>query len=818
MIMHWAKSLLVAVGVVVSASVPAALTPAQVNSLPSPAPGPVVFGRDIQPIFEASCVVCHGHGKAKGGFRLDTRETFLAGGNSGPAAVAGDSARSRVVELVAGLDPDSIMPVKGSKLTRTQVGLMRAWIDQGLPWPPEISFGKRPPLNLQPRRPALPPETAATGAHPVDRLLQAYFEKNQIPFRPVVNDRLFARRVYLDTIGLLPTPEDLAVFAADPRSDKRLRLIEQLLAKPAPYAEHWLSFWNDLLRNDYQGTGYIDGGRQPISRWLYSALAGNKPYDRLVAELVNPGPASQGFINGIVWRGAVNASQRPPLQAAQNISQVFLGVNLKCASCHNSFINDWTLADAYGLASVYSDKPLEMFECDKPTGETVEAKFLFPEMGAINPKASPAEKRQRLAALLTAKEDGRLARTVINRLWARLLGRGLVEPVDDMDQTAWCPDLLDWLAEDFIEHGYDLKHALARILSSRACQRPAVSLDEQRRADYVFTGPVVRRMTAEEFRDALGSLTDCWFESPATDFDFSSALPTLDPVLMPRAAQWIWSEPDANVKAPPGRVYFWKRFGLEAVPANAVVVAAGDDRFTLFVNGQQALTGHGFARPGFADIRAYLRPGENVFAVVAVNETNPPPAASAQPPAPSSADQLREREMSPAGFLLYARLRQGEKVLDLVSDASWTCAHTVSQGWEKPEYLARETHPAVALGAPSLAPWHLGQALTNAVLSALIHGRVRASLVPADPLTTALGRPNRDQVNTTRATAATTLQGLELTNGETLSRLLERGASQLVGQQSASNSELVTRLYLKALGRAPSVQELAAAQSLRSLD
>ena len=162
--------------------------------------------------------------------------------------------------------------------------------------------------------------------------------------------------------------------------------MERLLADDRSYAEHWLSFWNDLLRNDYKGTGYIDGGRKQITRWLYSALLTNMPYDQFVAELVNPTPESEGFTKGIVWRGVVNASQTPQMQAAQNIAQVFMGVNLKCASCHDSFINDWTLADAYGLAGIYADGPLEMVHCDKPTGQDGRAEVPLPGAGRHRPR------------------------------------------------------------------------------------------------------------------------------------------------------------------------------------------------------------------------------------------------------------------------------------------------------------------------------------------------------------------------------------------------------------------------------------------------
>jgi mono/diheme cytochrome c family protein len=492
----------------------AALTPDQLAQLPPPAGRAVHFTPDIKPILEKSCVQCHGHGRAKGGFRIETRETLLAGGDSGPAIVPGNSAESLLIELVMGFDPDSQMPKKGTKLTREQIALLRAWIDQGAPWDAGVSFAKAEPRNLQPRRPPLPSAPART-THPVDRLLASYFAEHGVRTDRVVDDRTFARRVYLDVLGLLPPPEALRAFVADRASDKRARLVRRLLADPENYALHWMSFWNDLLRNDYKGTGYIDGGRKPITQWLFAALETNKPYDQFVAELVNPTPASEGFARGIVWRGVVNASQSPAMQAAQNISQVFMGVNLKCASCHDSFINDWTLADAYGMAALYADEPLEMVHCDKPTGRVAAPRFLYPELGQVEFSTNRAERLERLARLITQRQDGRLTRTLVNRLWQRFFGRGLVEPLDDMEQPAWHADLLDWLAEDFADHGYNVKHLIETMLTSRAYQLPAVPATEQAATNFVFRGPFVRRMSAEQFRDAVGVLTGVWYGKPA---------------------------------------------------------------------------------------------------------------------------------------------------------------------------------------------------------------------------------------------------------------------------------------------------------------
>lgn len=807
--MKFAVTSVAAAWLALALPVPARMTPQQVASLPVPATGTVDFAHDIKPIFDASCVKCHGRGKAKGGFRLDTRATALQGGDSGPTVVPGHSEASLIIELVSGVDPDNVMPAKGSRLTPKQVGLLRAWIDQGATWPAEITFAKIPPANLQPRRPELPPETPAAGLNPIDRLLQPYFDKHGVPPASPVSDRLCARRVFLDVVGVPPTPEELAAFEKDSSPDKRARLVDRLLADHRRYAEHWLSFWNDLLRNDYRGTGYIDGGRKQISGWLYAALAENQPFNRFVAELVNPTEASEGFVKGIVWRGAVNASQTPQMQVAQNISQVFLGVNLKCASCHDSFISDWTLADAYGMAAVYADGPLEMFQCDKPTGKRVSAKFLFESLGEIRADAPQAEKRKQLAELLTSKQNGRLTRTVVNRLWAKFLGRGLVEPVDDMDSPSWCPDLLDWLAEDLVAHGYDLKLTMRQILTSRAYQRPAISLDEQAHPDLVFTGPTVRRLSAEQFRDAFGAVTGVWYQEPAANVDLTAgeSADLVASKLTPRAVQWIWSGPQAAQRAPAETIHLWRHFTLDRVPEEAFVAAACDNSFTLFVNGKKALAGDDFTRPNFANIRPLLHAGENVFAVAAVNHTpdNKPPKAGAVP---------REQDADPAGFLLYARLRDGATVLDFGTDASWQWSRSTTNGWEKPGYVAADAKPASELGGTEAAPWNLGRKLAGTLSVALLHGEVRSSLVAADPLAVALGRPGREQVLTARPSAATTLQALELTNGETLTRLLQQAADKVLAAKPDSGRALVTDLFARAFNRAPTTKELQLATEL----
>src|SRR5262249_20759101 len=155
-------------------------------------------------------------------------------------------------------DPEFRMPPKGDRLTAKEVALLKAWIDQGVPWQEGFTFKLAAYVApLKPRRPSLPPAQAGRG-HPIDPILDVYYQQHGLNPRAALEDAAFMRRLYLDVIGLLPTTEELKTFLEDTAPEKRARLIRRVLNDQRAYAEHWLTFWNDLLRNDYQGTGYID--------------------------------------------------------------------------------------------------------------------------------------------------------------------------------------------------------------------------------------------------------------------------------------------------------------------------------------------------------------------------------------------------------------------------------------------------------------------------------------------------------------------------------------------------------------------------------
>ena len=463
-------------------------------------PKPVDFAHEVVPILKAKCAECHTNGKNKGGLSMDTRASLLAAKG---VVVPGKPGESELLRRIHKPDGDEErMPPKGDRLTAKQAETLTEWVRQGATWEAGYTFGKvASAAPLAPRTPALP--AAVNGRdHPLDRLLDAYAAKTNLPTPTPADDATFLRRATLDITGLLPVPEQVNRFARDRTAERRDRYAKDLLKDDRRYAEHWLTFWNDLLRNDYSGTGYIDGGRKQISAWLYQSLLENKPYHLFVRELLTPGLDSEGFIRGIKWRGVVNASQVVELQFAQNVGQVFLGVNLKCASCHDSFIDSWKLTDAYGLAAVIADKPLELHRCDKPLGQFAVPSFPFPELGAIDAKAKKTARLERVADLLTTPKNGRFARTIVNRVWRQMMGRGLVEPVDSMAGEPWDADVLDWLAADFVDSGHNLKHLISRIATSRAYQSRGVPPTPEGEA-YVYRGPVTKRLSAEQFVDAV---------------------------------------------------------------------------------------------------------------------------------------------------------------------------------------------------------------------------------------------------------------------------------------------------------------------------
>jgi hypothetical protein len=750
---------------------------------------PVDFAHQIVPVLKQHCVECHGGDKSKGGFSLNTRRLFL----EDESAIPGNAAESYFLELIEDPDPEYRMPQDDNPaVPEDEVALLKRWVDQGMVWEPGFTFGE--PTYEPPLRPRTPPLPHAVDGrvHPVDRIIDAYLAEGNHPRPDPIEDAVFLRRVSLDLVGLLPTSEQTQTFLADRSVDKRDRLVDDLLQRDIDYTEHWLTFWNDLLRNDYDGTGFITGGRTQISNWLYDALKENKPFDLMVRELIAPpDEASAGFINGIQWRGEVSAGQSLPIQFSQNISQSFLGINMKCASCHDSFVDRWSLAEAYGLAAIYSEAPMELYRCDKPTGVMARAAWLFPEIGQVDPGAGKEKRLEQLADLFVHPENGRVPRTLVNRLWGQLMGRGIVHPLDAMGTEPWNADLLDWLAADFQEHGFDLKRTLQLITTSQAYQSRVVTDVSEGDGDaYVYRGPVPKRLSAEQFVDAMWQISG----RASASMDAPIVRRTIPDGLEEELAvstSWIWGPSVDNGLPPHGEAILVRR---EIKPAKPVlfagIVAAADNAFELFLNGEPIFSGTGWKDLKVGAITSRLREAGNEILISAENRGSQPNAA---------------------GIFCAIRLEYEDGTHEVITtDEQWLASQTMPEG-ESPEDWDLESIAWVNARMVSDNNWEKAtNANTGNALAKVYVGRehpVRASLVKTDSLMRALGRPNRDQVVTSRPNELTTLEAVNLSTSSQLIDHLRTGAKRFLQNSESDTAVLADEIYLALLTRYPNKSE-----------
>ncbi|MEX0779062.1 MAG: DUF1549 domain-containing protein [Balneolales bacterium] len=737
----------------------------------------------VRRIFANSCYQCHASDSdADGDLELDSKEAIMAGGESGVIIIPNqpdDSELMRRIRLPQG--HDEVMPQKGKSLSSAEVELISTWIELGAHWSDgDIGIFREAEMALN--KPTVPNDNPDI-EHPIDHFTDAYFKEQDIEWAEPVGDKVFMRRVYMDVIGLLPAPEEVEAFVADTSTDKRDRLIDSVLSRDHDYAQHWMSFWNDLLRNDYSGTGFITGGRKQITEWLYNSLQNNKSYEQMVRQLINPNEDSEGFIRGIQWRGDFNASQSTEMQAAQNISQSMLGLNMKCASCHNSFTSNLTLDQSYSFAAVFADSSLAIERCDIPTGDYAEPGFIYEELGDIDENLSKYERLVQLSDILADEKNGRLYRTIANRFWARLMGRGLVEPTDEMDNEPWNQDLLDWLAADLIDYETDLKHLLSTILHSRTYQLPSVEVSEDEAGEqnnFVFTGPMKKRLSAEQFADAVSQVAAPFYQSVAYDpYDSDEA-----------DAQWIWYNSQENERASfpePGKYYFRHAFDLPGKDKieEAQLLITVDESYRLFLNNKLMGQGQDWRMVERINVTDQLIAGDNLIAIEGEKTGSVP---------------------SPAGILFNLKISytDGENLV-VSSNDQWKVSNKQPEtGWEFQDFDDSdwENTRVFKNSWGKLLDFNHGSADNHERLEV-----ARASLVHNDPFLTALGRPAREIVSTSRETEPTLLQALNLTNGKILNEVLSRGADHWMAEYGHAPNELVTNIFLSAFSRIPTKSE-----------
>lgn len=372
------------------------------------------------------------------------------------------------------------------------------------------------------------PNYAWDGPPPANRVDELVFAKlRSLRIRPseAAEDRVFLRRAYLDLLGVLPTVEEAQAFLADADPRKREALIDRLLARPE-FAEQWALKWSDVLRNEEK---VLDAkGVETFHGWIRDSMAEGKPLDQFARELVSARGSTYKNPPANYYR-----ANRDPFTRAETTARLFLGVRLQCARCHNHPFDRWTQDDYYSWAAIFSRVDYEIVEnkrrdnldkhefvgeqivvikdkgeVENPrTGQPAPPKLL----GAETPELKPKQDRlEPLAAWLAAPENPLFAQVQVNFVWYHLMGRGLVEPIDDFRPTnpPSNPELLRWLTEDFIAHGFDLRHLVRRIVVSRTYQLSSEPNDTNAEDTTNFSRAIVYRLPAEKLLDAQTHLLD----------------------------------------------------------------------------------------------------------------------------------------------------------------------------------------------------------------------------------------------------------------------------------------------------------------------
>lgn len=331
---------------------------------------PVDFETQVRPIFAQRCAVCHGRRQQLGGVRLDDRIAAFAGGYSGKIIQPGRSAESLLIQMVTSGKDGKVMPPAGPRLTTAEIGILRAWIDQGANWPDGGATADARPRSthwaLQPiRRPELP----EAGVNPIDAFIQTRLRKKSIEPSPPADDRTLIRRVSFDLIGLPPQPAEIKAFLSDHSPGAYGRLVNTLLASPH-YGEKWARHWLDLARYA-DSDGYEQDGIRPHAwryrDWVIHALNRNMPFDRFTIEQIAGDLLPQATLeqrtatgfhrNTLTSReGGIDVDQlrdEQVMDRANTVATVWLGLTMECARCHDHKYDPISQADYYRLFAFF---------------------------------------------------------------------------------------------------------------------------------------------------------------------------------------------------------------------------------------------------------------------------------------------------------------------------------------------------------------------------------------------------------------------------------------------------------------------------------
>ena len=477
---------------------------------------------DVLPILTKNCMGCHGGLRKQGGLDLRTIPAMLAGGESGPAIVAGDVDRSLLWKRIA----TDEMPAGDDreKLSATDKTRIRAWIAAGLP---TVSQRQRNADTLLTGDARHKPREVAEA---IDKHLDGFLASAKLEPVPVSDDVEFLRRVYLDLTGRVPTAKQASAFLDSTQADKRETLIESVLATPE-FGQQFGRTWRDwICPPELPSTG--NAGTQPHQQarsfgdWMGKKFAAGEGWDHITRDILT----AKGAIKDspqVIFFGVVGKDGKTnPGGTARAVASIFLGVQLKCAQCHDDPYRDWSQQEHWALAAFFgrSEGDFEKIEIGKGpakqpgqiaipgnafknAGTTVPAAFLRGE--ALQAKDVP-DLRTPLVDWLTAKDNPYFSRAFANRLWFQLFARGIVNPIDDNRplNPPSHPGLMRLLADEFVASGFDVKHLVRCLCRSQAYQRtstPVPGTDAVRRAALTtaFGRMPIRVMTADMLHESL---------------------------------------------------------------------------------------------------------------------------------------------------------------------------------------------------------------------------------------------------------------------------------------------------------------------------
>jgi hypothetical protein len=357
----------------------------------------------------------------------------------------------------------------------------------------------------------------------IDDAVLKHLQVLHIPPSPPADDAEFMRRAYLDAAGILPRPAEVERFLKDPSPEKRRRLIDDLMKRPE-FVDYWAYKWSDLL---LVSSNHLSNEEMwSYYNWIRNSVASDKPWNQFATEIVTA-------TGNTLENGAANywLIHRDPLDISENMAQAFLGINITCAHCHNHPLAKWTQKDYYGMANLFARVRLKTYApsgarpavgplfnnvtvYSAPTGEFSDDRFMM----VLPPKPldakqlaseAPGDTRLYFSTWLTSPENPFFARNIVNRIWRNYMGRGLVEPVDDMRDTnpATNDALLNALVKDFVAHNYDVNYLIRTIMQSATYQASSTPLKENADDDKYGSHYVIKRLPAEVMLDAYSQVT-----------------------------------------------------------------------------------------------------------------------------------------------------------------------------------------------------------------------------------------------------------------------------------------------------------------------